>query len=102
MKADHYFVLRFILSFNAIDEEEKVRVKETLKGICEIVLDIGGVPYKMAPWMAKMVWEKGDINFYKLLKRVKEMMDPNDIMNPGKLFMMTEEDIKRKEAEETN
>ncbi len=59
----------------------------------------GGVPYKMAPWAAKMTWEKGDISFYKLLKKVKEMMDPNNIMNPGRLLVMTEDDIKRKEAE---
>ncbi|TFG23884.1 MAG: FAD-binding oxidoreductase, partial [Promethearchaeota archaeon] len=42
-----------------------------------------------------------DISFYKLLKKVKDMMDPNNIMNPGKLFVLNEDDIKRKEAEET-
>ncbi|TFF99976.1 MAG: FAD-binding oxidoreductase [Promethearchaeota archaeon] len=100
MKADHYFVLRFIISFNSIDKEEIERVKKTLRGICEVVLDIGGVPYKMAPWAAKLTWEKGDISFYKLLKRVKDMMDPNNIMNPGKLFVLNKDEIKRKEAEE--
>ncbi len=99
MKADHYFVLRFIVPFKAIDEEEIERVKIALKGIANVILDIGGVPYKMAPWAAKLIWEKSDISFYKLLKRVKEMMDPNDIMNPGRLYVMSDEDIKRKESE---
>ncbi len=100
MKADHYFVLRFILPFNSIDQDEINRVRGALREICEVVLDIGGVPYKMAPWAAKMTWEKGDISFYKLLKQVKDMLDPNNIMNPGRLFVMNEDDMKRKESEE--
>ncbi len=99
MKADHYFVLRFIIPFKSNDQEEIGRVKKALKGIVETVLDIGGVPYKMSPWAAKMVWEQSDISFYKLLKRIKNMIDPNDIMNPGKLYTLSEEDIKRKETE---
>lgn len=102
MKSDHYFVLRFIVPFNSIDQEEIERVKVALRGICEVILDIGGVPYKMAPWAAKMTWEKGDISFYKLLKRVKDMMDPKGILNPGRLYVMSEEDVKRKEAEANN
>jgi len=102
MKADHYFVLRFIVPFNSIDQEEIERVREALKGVCGVILDIGGVPYKMAPWAAKMTWEKGDISFYKLLKRVKDMMDPNHIMNPGRLFVLSEEEVKKKETEENN
>ena len=88
------------MPFNSIDQEEIERVKETIEGICEIILDIGGVPYKMAPWAAKMVWEKSDISFYKLLKRIKDLLDPNNIMNPGRLYVMNEDDLKRKEAEE--
>jgi len=100
MKADHYFVMRFIIAFNSIDQEEIEKLKVALRGVAEVILDIGGVPYKMAPWASKMVWEKSDISFYKLLKRVKDMMDPNDIMNPGRLYTMTDEDVKRKEAED--
>ncbi|MHA1274450.1 MAG: FAD-binding oxidoreductase [Promethearchaeota archaeon] len=100
MKADHYFVLRFIISFNSIDQEEIEKVKKALREICEVILDIGGVPYKMAPWAAKMVWEKGDISFYKLLRKVKDMLDPNNIMNPGKIFVLNDEEIKKKEMED--
>jgi len=101
MKADHYFVMRFIIPFDSSNQEEIERVKIALKGLCEVILDVGGVPYKMAPWAAKMTWEKGDPSFYKLLKRVKEMLDPNDILNPGRLFVMSEDDLKRKDAEES-
>ncbi|MHA1343471.1 MAG: FAD-binding oxidoreductase [Promethearchaeota archaeon] len=100
MKSDHYFVLRFIIAFNSIDQEEIERVKITLREICKVVLDIGGVPYKMAPWAAEMVWKKGDISFYKLLKKVKDTIDPNNIMNPGKLFILDEQEISRKEMED--
>ncbi|MGQ4875401.1 MAG: FAD-binding oxidoreductase [Promethearchaeia archaeon] len=100
MKADHYFVLRFIISFNSIDQEEIEKVKKALREICEVILDIGGVPYKMAPWAAKMVWKKGDISFYKLLKKVKDMLDPNNIMNPGKIFVLNDEEIEKKEMED--
>lgn len=91
MKSDHYFVLRYIIPFNSIDAKMIERVKNGVRGLAQVILDIGGVPYKMAPWAAKMVWEKADPSFYKLLKRVKDMMDPKGIMNPGKLFVMEDD-----------
>ncbi|MGV9171769.1 MAG: FAD-binding oxidoreductase [Promethearchaeia archaeon] len=99
MKADHYFVLRFIIAFNSIDEKEIGRVKKALREICKVVLNLGGIPYKMAPWAAKMVWEKGDPSFYKLLSRVKNLLDPKGIMNPGNLFVM-DDSFSRKEDRE--
>lgn len=96
MKGDHYFVLRFIIAFNSVDAEEIERVRMALREICQVVLDIGGVPYKMAPWAAKMVWKKADPSFYKLLTRVKNLLDPNGIMNPGNLFVMEDSKINKK------
>jgi len=32
-----------------------------------------------------MMLEKADQGYLDLLKRIKKLLDPNDIMNPGKL-----------------
>ncbi len=87
MKSDHYFVLRFIVPFNSADETEKEKIKLATREVADIILDIGGVPYKMAPWMAQKIWKKADPSFFNLLKRIKDLIDPHGIMNPGKLFV---------------
>ncbi len=87
MKSDHYFVLRFILPFNSADEADKERAGKANRELADMILDIGGVPYKMAPWMAQKVWKKADPSFFNLLKRIKDLLDPNGIMNPGKLVV---------------
>jgi FAD/FMN-containing dehydrogenase len=87
MKADHYFVLRFIVPFNAVDPEEIQRVRQAIAGVADVILDIGGVPYKMAPLIAKRIWARADPSFYDLLARLKDLLDPNGIMNPGKLLV---------------
>jgi hypothetical protein len=91
MKSNHYFVLRFIVPFNSVDEEEKARVVQATRGLADIILDIGGVPYKAAPWAARKIWARADPELFALLQRVKHMMDPNDIMNPGKLVVRGDE-----------
>lgn len=97
MKQDHYFVLRFIIPYNQGDPDEVDRVKMAVRGVADLILDIGGVPYKMAPWAAKRTWERAKgSGFLELLSRVKDMMDPNGIMNPGKLVVDLEEDIDAK------
>lgn len=102
MKNDHYFVMRFIIPFDSSNQEEIDRVKIALKEVCKVVLDIGGVPYKMAPWAAKIVWNKADPSFYKLIKRVKNMLDPNNIMNPGKLLVLNDSELEKLELEANN
>jgi hypothetical protein len=92
MKSDHYFVLRFIVPFNSVDESEKDSVRKATREVADTILDIGGVPYKMAPWMAQKIWKKADPSFFTLLQRVKNLLDPNGIMNPGKLFVQPEKE----------
>jgi glycolate oxidase len=87
MKSDHYFVLRFIISFNSASQEEVASARKAIDGVSDVILETGGVPYKMSPTVAKKVWEHTDPEFYKLLARVKDLMDPNGIMNPGKLLI---------------
>ncbi|GAB4308629.1 MAG: hypothetical protein Kow0069_07090 [Promethearchaeota archaeon] len=99
MKGDHYFVLRFIVPYNQGDPAEVERVKRAVRELADVILDVGGVPYKMAPWAAQRIWRRAEENgsgFYGLLKRVKEMLDPRGIMNPGKLVVDLEGDVDAK------
>ena len=47
--------------------------------------DLGGIVYKTPKRLGKLLWEKADPGFVELLKRIKKVLDPNGIMNPGKL-----------------
>jgi len=84
-KQDHYFVLRFILTFDRKSAEETTRARKTLQELAAVILDdCHGVPYKPAGWAVKMIQERADPASIAFLKRVKEFMDPDHIMNPGR------------------
>jgi len=85
-KQDHYFVLRFILAFDRRSTEETTRARQTLKELAAVILDdCKGVPYKPAGWAVEMIQERADPASIDFIKRVKQFMDPNHILNPGRL-----------------
>jgi FAD/FMN-containing dehydrogenase len=85
-KQDHYFVLRFILAFDRKSKEETALARQTLQELAAVILDdCKGVPYKPAGWAVQMLQDRADPPSIEFLKRVKQFMDPNGIMNPGRL-----------------
>jgi FAD/FMN-containing dehydrogenase len=52
-----------------------------------VILGCGGLIYKAPSFACEEMWKKGDPNFLKLLKQVKQTLDPNRIMNPGRLSL---------------
>ena len=48
-----------------------------------MVLEIGGVPWKTELVGQKLTMEKADPPFKRFFKRVRNLIDPNGIMNPG-------------------
>ena len=48
-----------------------------------MVLDIGGIIWKSELAGQKLIIEKLDPNYKKLLKTIRDALDPNGIMNPG-------------------
>ena len=85
MKYGHYGVQRFLIPFNKSSKKEIQDVTALCKELVEMILDIGGIPYKMPPWVAKIMMDRADPNFVELLKRIKRTLDPKGILNPGKL-----------------
>ncbi len=87
MKSDHYFVLRFIIAFDSSKPEEVKKAQQGITDVAKIILETGGCPYKMSPRVAKQIWDKADPSFYDFIAKIKDCVDPNGIMNPGKLLI---------------
>jgi FAD/FMN-containing dehydrogenase len=84
MKGGHYGVLRMISLFDKQSEEEIEKVKRLNADLFEICLELGFVPYKAPGWAVEQMRSRTDPGFQELLRRVKETLDPQGIMNPGR------------------
>ncbi len=87
MREGHYGVLRYLVPFNKGSAKEKDKVKDMCRELCKLVLDIGGIPYKPPIWMAEMIQQRMDRGCLELMKKIKKLLDPNGVMNPGRLCL---------------
>lgn len=79
----HCMMFSFSYTFNRADPDSMVRVKTALDEAAEFALEQGGVIWKPNIDEQKMVMERMDPNTLKLMMKLKELLDPNGIMNPG-------------------
>jgi FAD/FMN-containing dehydrogenase len=81
----HYGMLRAMIPFNKQSAEETENARQAIVECLRVDLDEGGIPYKPPVDFAKEINARAHPGYLMLLKRIKEFLDPNDIMNPGKL-----------------
>jgi FAD/FMN-containing dehydrogenase len=79
----HSVMLAYSYSFNRAYEEEAERARQALDETNRLTLGLGGVVWKPELPAQKLILEKMDANTRQLIDRIKKMLDPNDIMNPG-------------------
>jgi glycolate oxidase len=79
----HCIMFSFGYPFNRADPDNIERTKKALHDSNVASLDMGGVPWKPEVPAQKMVMERMDKNTLELMKRIKRLLDPNGIMNPG-------------------
>ena len=80
----HYCVARTNINFNKDDPKEIESARQVLKEIHEDVQSMDGVVMYKAPTWAHHVYEEKMLPATnELIKKIKKLLDPNMIMNPG-------------------
>lgn len=84
MQGGHFGVLRFIEVFDKTDREKVKRVTKLNQELSDLVIELGFFPYKTPPWIIHRHRDKIDATFLSVLGKVRKVLDPKGIMNPGK------------------
>jgi glycolate oxidase len=84
MNQMHFAEFKFIIRFPKDDATVK-KVKKCNEELLDFALSLKALPYKTPVWSAKKVQQLADPEFFKLARKIKKLLDPNDIMNPGRL-----------------
>ena len=87
MKNGHYGVLRFLATFDRKNPEDIDRVKKVNLDLLHILTERGFVMYKTPAWAMRELLPQIDPGMLALMRKVKQMMDPKGIFNPGKLLL---------------
>ncbi|RMH43181.1 MAG: FAD-binding oxidoreductase [Deltaproteobacteria bacterium] len=84
MKGGHFGVLRFIEVFRRDDPADRERVAACNRALCDALLDHGFVMYKTPGWAVGRYRQRLDPGFARLLREVRNVLDPHGILNPGR------------------
>ncbi|MCF8093547.1 MAG: FAD-binding oxidoreductase [Desulfotignum sp.] len=83
----HYGMLRAMIPFPKKDPASIENARQAIVECLKVDLDNGGIPYKPPVDFGLEINKRAHPGYIELLKRVKQMLDPNDIMNTGKLAL---------------
>jgi len=79
----HSMMFAYGYPFNRADAEDIDRAQKALHDSNKISLELGGIPWKSEVPAQQLIMQKMDPETLKLMKRVRNLLDPNGIMNPG-------------------
>ena len=80
-----------IVLFDPKSEEEFKTVEALDREMTELCLSMGGIPYRPSAAVHAPLAMSKSIGYYDLLKKIKQMLDPNNIMHPGRLGLFEAE-----------
>jgi len=81
--AGHAMMFFYAYAFNRADPEDINRARNALEATNAAALNIGGIPWKAELPAQRRIIEKMDPNTYSFMNRIRSVLDPNHIMNPG-------------------
>jgi FAD/FMN-containing dehydrogenase len=81
--AGHAMMFFYAYAFNRADQEDVKRAQHALEATNTAALEIGGIPWKAELPAQKQIINKMDPDTFNLMNRIRSVLDPNHIMNPG-------------------
>lgn len=81
--AGHSMMFFFAYAFNRADDEDVRRASLALEATNEAALSMGGIPWKAEQPAQRQIIERMDPETFALMGRIRSVLDPNGIMNPG-------------------
>ena len=79
----HAMMYSWTYAFNRADPDDIARAQRALEETNKRAVDMGGVPWKAEAPAQQEIIGKMDPNMFEMMRRVRSMLDPNGIMNPG-------------------
>lgn len=79
----HSMMFAWTYAFNRADPETIRQAREALHETDDLVLELGGVIWKPGTYGQRLIMDRLDPGTRTLMKRIKEVLDPGGIMNPG-------------------
>ena len=76
-------IFTFSYPFDRADEKSLENSRQAVTVTTDMVLEIGGVPWKPSIDEQKKIIKKMDPVTFELMSKIRGLMDPNGIMNPG-------------------
>jgi glycolate oxidase len=73
----------YAYAFNRADPADVARAQKALEETNKSVVALGGVPWKAEAPAQKEIIRNMDPNMFDVMRRVRTVLDPNGIMNPG-------------------
>jgi glycolate oxidase len=79
----HCMMFFFAYAFNRADPDDVKKAQSALEDTNEKVLEMGGIPWKAEAPAQKQIIRKMDPNTFAVMNRIRSVLDPRGIMNPG-------------------
>lgn len=79
----HSMMFAWTYAFNRADPESIEQARQALHETDDLVIELGGVIWKPGTYGQKLIIERLDPGTRALMRRIKKVLDPGGIMNPG-------------------
>lgn len=80
---NHCMMFFYAYAFNRADPSDVGRAQKALEATNRAVVEMGGIPWKAEAPAQKEIIRKMDPNMFELMNRIRAVLDPKGIMNPG-------------------
>ncbi len=80
---NHCMMFFYAYAFNRADATDVANAQKALEETNAAVIDMGGIPWKAEAPAQKEIIKKMDPKMFELMNKIRQVLDPKGIMNPG-------------------